>query len=443
MSENRRVRSTARSISRSWFFRLFWWMLLLNAVLSVLVAGSFAYYHERADLGENWTIRLRRRIELADPGSGMDGNFFARLRGGQYIFCPDGGEAQSVPIAPFYDAARPFVLALLGFEAITLLNQLLTGRRQARRLLRPLDRMARLTREILENQQNFEHSPSDTGEKLHTLEDQINSISPTRPGEKLSTGDRDLSGLEEAINSLLQRTHEAYRQQTQFVSDASHELRTPIAVIQGYAAMLDRWGKSDEKILDESIQAIKSEGAYMKKLVDQLLFLARGDMGRARMELQEVSITELVKEVYEDSQLIDRAHDWRIETEENVTAWGDRDMLKQCVRILSDNAAKYTPEGGMIRLRARRGSNHEAQIEVQDSGIGIPRDDVRLVFDRFYRTDPARGRNSGGTGLGLAIAKWIAQSHDGHIEILSREGIGTRFTLCLRDDGVHMQPPQK
>ena len=68
---------------------------------------------------------------------------------------------------------------------------------------------------------------------------------------------------------------------------------------------------------------------------------------------------------------------------------------------------------------------------------------MRLVFDRFYRTDPARGRNSGGTGLGLAIAKWIAQSHDGHIEILSREGIGTRFTLCLRDDGAHTQPPQK
>ena len=173
--------------------------------------------------------------------------------------------------------------------------------------------------------------------------------------------------------------------------------------------MLDRWGKSDEKILDEGIAAIKSESEYMKKLVDQLLFLARGDMGRSRLDMKLLNVSELVKEVYEDSQLIDRNHDWRIETEENVSALADHDMLKQCCRVLCDNATKYTPAGGVIRLRARRAADGGATIEVQDSGIGISREDVSRVFDRFYRSDPARGRNSGGAGLGLSIARWIVE----------------------------------
>ena len=114
----------------------------------------------------------------------------------------------------------------------------------------------------------------------------------------------------------------------------------------------------------------------------------------------------------------------------------DRDMLKQCARILCDNATKYTPAGGMIRLRTRATPEGGAGIEVQDSGIGISRADVSRVFDRFYRSDPARGRSSGGAGLGLSIARWIVDSHGGHFEVLSREGIGTRFTVVL-------PPPRK
>ena len=295
--------------------------------------------------------------------------------------------------------------------------------------------MARATRALLERQQTFEHAPLDD-ERLHDLEDRIKSM---RPEETLRTGDRDLRGLEEAVNSLLARLHESYQRQGQFVSDASHELRTPIAVIQGYAAMLDRWGKSDEKVLDEGIAAIKSESEYMKKLVDQLLFLPGATWARSRLDMKLLNVSELVKEVYEDSQLIDRNHDWRIGTEENVTALADRDMLKQCCRVLCDNATKYTPAGGVISLRARHGKDGGAAIEVQDSGIGISREDVSRVFDRFYRSDPARGRNSGGTGLGLSIARWIVESHGGHFEVLSREGIGTRFTVVLPPP---KQPPQ-
>ena len=105
-------------------------------------------------------------------------------------------------------------------------------------------------------------------------------------------------------------------------------------------------------------------------------------------------------------------------------------MLKQCCRVLCDNATKYTPEGGVIRLRARRAKDGGATIEVQDSGIGISREDVSRVFDRFYRSDPARGRNSGGAGLGLSIARWIVESHGGHFEVLSARASARDLPWC-------------
>ena len=422
MSESRRVTSTARSIQRSWLWRLFKLYFWLNILLIVLAAVGFCFYQELSALGDGWTSGLSRTLEM-----GAEGEFFDRVRGATYVFYSPEGERYAAEVAPFFDAAASMAGALLTFEALSLLRQMLFGGRRARRLLKPLDEMARATRALLEKQQTFEHAALDD-ERLHDLEDRIKSM---RPEETLRTGDRDLRGLEDAVNSLLARLHESYQRQGQFVSDASHELRTPIAVIQGYAGMLDRWGKSDEKILDEGIAAIKSESEYMKKLVDQLLFLARGDMGRSQLDMKILNVSELVKEVYEDAQLIDRGHDWRIETEEGATALADHDMLKQCCRVLCDNATKYTPAGGMIRLRARRGPDGGAMIEVQDSGIGISREDVSRVFDRFYRSDPARGRSSGGAGLGLSIAKWIVESHGGHFEVLSREGIGTRFTVVL------------
>ena len=152
-----------------------------------------------------------------------------------------------------------------------------------------------------------------------TWRDRIKSM---RPKRRCAPATATCAVWRRPSTACLRALHESYQRQGQFVSDASHELRTPIAVIQGYAAMLDRWGKSDEKILDEGIAAIKSESEYMKKLVDQLLFLARGDMGRSRLDMKLLNVSELVKEVYEDSQLIDRNHDWRIETEENVLGAG-------------------------------------------------------------------------------------------------------------------------
>ena len=440
MNETGRVTSTARKISRSWLWRLFWIFFRINLVLLILAALGFCFYQERLALGSQWSPDLGRELEIEDVDT--SGNLretaegaLSSLRGASYVFYDADGMRYEVACQAYVDTMGMAALVLLAIETLIFLGQMMSGRRKARRLLRPLDRMARAAELLGRSAGRVETAPQDGsevgGEKLHGLEDAIGRISPEHPEEKLDMGDSDLQGLEDAINGLLSRMHQAYRQQAQFVSDASHELRTPIAVIQGYAAMLDRWGKQDEKVLDESISAIKSEAGYMSKLVEQLLFLARGDTGRNRMEFKEISLGELMEEVCEDCRVIDKGHDYRLENRGGARCSGDWDMLKQCARILTDNALKYTPEGGLIRLRTYINAAGEACLEVQDSGIGVSAEDMQHMFDRFYRSDPARARQSGGTGLGLAIARWIVDRHGGHFEVLSREGLGTRMTVCL------------
>ena len=264
--------------------------------------------------------------------------------------------------------------------------------------------------------------------RVDVLEEAIDHISPTQT-TRLHIGDPDLKGLEEAVNDLLDRMQAAYSQQTRFVSDASHELRTPIAVLKGYADLLERWGKNDPQVRDEAIQAIQAEAERMSRLVEQLLFLARGDSGRTQLQPKPLDLTELVKEVWEESQMIDPGHCWRLDAPEPVPYTGDRDMLKQALRILSDNAAKYTPTGNAITLRAFVNAQERPCLAVRDEGMGIKAEDVPHVFDRFYRSDPARTRQSGGAGLGLAIADWIVTQHSGHMEVYSWEGVGSRFTI--------------
>lgn len=439
MSENIRVTSTAKKISRAWLWRLFWIFFRLNIILLVLAVLGFCLYHEISTLESAWEIGIRRELDF--HGVVPDHywlsavkNFFAFLLGADYVFYAADGVRHAVPCRDFIGLTLLMGGMLLAVEILFFIGQSISGRKTARKLLRPLDRMAKAAQELGRNAGRPQPAASDT--KIHDLEDAIGRISPDHPEERIQTGDQDLKGLQDAINAMLSRMHDSYRQQAQFVSDASHELRTPIAVIQGYADMLDRWGKQDEKILEESIAAIKSEAAYMNRLIEQLLFLARGDTGRNQMDFKPVPLDELMHEVYDDFRLIDQTHDWRISAQENLSCTGDWNMLKQCVRILADNALKYTPENGIIHLRAYADAGGNPCVEVQDSGIGIGREDASRVFDRFYRSDPARSRSSGGTGLGLSIASWIIEHHGGHFDLISREGIGTRMTVCLPKPGV-------
>jgi two-component system, OmpR family, sensor histidine kinase ArlS len=228
---------------------------------------------------------------------------------------------------------------------------------------------------------------------------------------------------------MLDRINESYRSQVRFVSDASHELRTPISVIQGYANLLDRWGKKDEKTLQESIDAIKDETANMSGLVEQLLFLARGDNNTMALQVERFDLSTLADEVLRETQMIDGRHEYdSCVTPVFINA--DKSLIKQATRILIDNAMKYTLSGKRISISVSDEDGY-ARLTIQDEGIGIAPEAVPKIFDRFYRADESRARATGGTGLGLSIAKWITERHGGHMEVLSRLDIGTRISIVL------------
>lgn len=298
------------------------------------------------------------------------------------------------------------------------------GARSIRRRLRPIDSIASAASVL---------SASAPDEALfRDVAEAIDHLNAASPGAHLDLGGRgreSMEPLETAVNSLIARMRESYRQQIRFVDDASHELRTPIAVIQGYANMLDRWGKDDPKVLQESITAIRTESAHMKTLVDQLLFLARGDMGRQQLAPQPVALERMLQELRDESVLTDGKHHYRLRVAAPCTVSADPALLKQAVRILVDNAAKYTPEGGDITL-GLKAEDGEALVSVQDTGCGVSREDAAHVFERFYRGAEARGGTSG-SGLGLAIASWIADRHGGHFSLVSYPAVGSRFTLHL------------
>lgn len=240
----------------------------------------------------------------------------------------------------------------------------------------------------------------------------------------------ELKDLAQVINTMLDRIEHSYNSQKQFVSDASHELRTPIAVIRGYTDMLKRWGKEDPEVLDEGINAISLETESMKDLVENLLFLARHDKKTLMMEMSEFDPAEIVEEVSREEGMVDPDHTFVVDPLFHTTLQADRNMLKQVIRILTDNAIKYSPKQTEIRLGSEVKDGF-CSISVTDHGQGIDAEELPKIFDRFYRSDQARHSESGGHGLGLSIARIIVIAHRGKIRVTSKPGEGTTFTLCF------------
>jgi two-component system sensor histidine kinase ArlS len=240
----------------------------------------------------------------------------------------------------------------------------------------------------------------------------------------------ELKDLAETFNDMLNRIEAAYEQQNRFVSDASHELRTPISVVQGYANLLSRWGKEDKAVLDESVIAIKNEAENMKNLVEKLLFLARADKNTQKLEKENFYVNELIEEIIKDTKLIANNHNILNFKNDTAILCADKNLIKQALRIFIDNSIKYTPTGGTITINSYLNADL-ITITIEDTGIGISEEDLPFIFDRFYRCDKARSRQSGGTGLGLSIAKWIISSHAGTTEVQSTLNIGTKIIISI------------
>lgn len=382
--------------------------LAVDALVCLLLSAVFVYGMDVQQTGQ-FSFEYSRKLLSA-----------ASLKGMIYqVRSADRGLLYQVVVGPWLYWFRIAGVCVLLMQLLDIISLLRSGTKRVRKELKPLD-------EIADKAQELKNLVVDEN-KYRNLEAAIANLQVDTMETGVHTNDKELHGIENALNDLLERIRISYRQQTQFVSDASHELRTPIAVIQGYVNMLDRWGKEDETVLSEAIAAIQNESSHMQKLVEQLLFLARSDSDRQSLDMKKQELGEILEEIYEESCMIDESHVYTLHKREQAQLCGDFDMLKQSIRILVDNAAKYTADGEEIILRVGMTENHLPYYEIQDNGIGMSQKDLERAFDRFYRADAVRSGQTGGTGLGLSIARWITERHQGRYEIISMEGIGTRF----------------
>ena len=418
----------------------FWWRKLMNYVgfnlfLLVIIALVFIYtYNQHVPQG---TFYLGFFPTETHSISFIGFTFLHGLPSLKYLVHGPTFGAKIFDLG--VDLARfwPLYIAILIWETIDLLS-FFGDMRRVRRALQPLNTLA-LKADQLVNADVLaaDKTTSDTlvkSEKIRSLEQAIEEANINAP--KIQTGDQDLASIEIALNKLLRRMQEAKLQQMRFVNDASHELRTPIAVIRGYTDMLDRWGKTDEAVLDESIAALKSESEHMHDLVEQLLFLARGDAGRNTLTKTQFNLARITSEVCEESEMIDSSHRYTLKydqsalTDNRYQVLADAAMIKQSIRIIVQNAARYSAAQTTISFNVSCDEN-TVLISVEDEGMGMSEAAATHIFERFWRADNARIESNEGSGLGLSIAKWIVDNHDGSIEVLSHEGVGTRFTIVL------------
>jgi len=303
------------------------------------------------------------------------------------------------------------MLVIFGFSAvlycIVTIMLFFRGKSITRNVLNPIAEMTRMTREITAQNLNLRLNVTNAKDELKELV--------------------------VTFNEMMDRIETAYNKQNQFVSDASHELRTPISVIQGYTRMLERWGKDDPEVLAEAIEAIGKETDNMKELVEKLLFIARNDKDTLALNKEKFSLSDMMEELIKETRMVNRQHIIEDSIEKDIEIIGDRNLIKQAMRIFTDNAQKYTEPGKKIEIGLKKEENR-AIMSVKDSGCGIDSKDIHNIIDRFYRADQSRDSNKGGHGLGLSIARIIILRHGGKIHVKSKLGEGSTFSVILTID---------
>ncbi|ADV83025.1 sensor histidine kinase [Terriglobus saanensis] len=244
------------------------------------------------------------------------------------------------------------------------------------------------------------------------------------------TGD-ELQRFAETWNQILERLEGAVKRLTQFTGDVSHDLRTTITVMLTTSQLALRHERTKEQYRT-SLETIMLECQSTAALLDDLLAASRSDMAEQRVEREAIDFAALVAESCDHVRAraeMKRQH-LEIELDQTASIYGDLSLLRRLVNILLDNALKYTPEGGVVTVSLGRVAQRLC-LEVRDTGIGIPEEELPYIFDRFYRADTSRNRDQGGSGLGLAIAKWILQAHHAEITVSSNLGRGSTFSLSF------------
>ena len=250
---------------------------------------------------------------------------------------------------------------------------------------------------------------------------------------RIKRGNDELGRLASTFNEMIAKVDESFRQVKRFTADASHELKTPLTILRGEVEVglkRERAPKEYKRILVSNLEEI----TRMSRIVDDLLTLSRADMGELKMEREKVELSALAREVWDDLQIL--AHQRKVELtfigDGHAPVDGDPLFLRQLILNLAENGLKYTRPGGEVSIKVEGDrDNGVARILVADTGVGIAPKDLKRIFDRFFRTDKARSRDTGGTGLGLSICQWIARVHEGKIAVKSKVGKGSTFTVTL------------
>jgi heavy metal sensor kinase len=337
-----------------------------------------------------------------------------RILNGQLRVADKSYDVQiAAPMDDFYDAVNRFRLVLLFSAPVLVLVASAGGYWLSRKAVAPVGDIARAAQSISEHE-----------------------LSKRLP--ILQTGD-ELQSLSETLNEMFGRLESAFKRVTQFTADASHELRTPIALMRTRTEVALRKPRS-EADYRETIVRIHQELERTSALIESLMTLARADSGSEPLQVAPTNLNELLLEISETARLLAEGksiqYDQRLpETPLNVS--GNAPSLRRLFLILIDNAVKYTSREGRISVVLDT-SDGTAVTEIRDTGVGISTTDLPHIFERFYRADESRSRESGGTGLGLSIAKWIAEAHQGKISVVSKVGEGSvfRVQIPLSEEGL-------
>jgi heavy metal sensor kinase len=361
-------------------------------------------------------------LQLATPGKPGEKFQFStmyskgmplRILNGQLRTADKAYDVQiAAPMDDFYDAVNRFRLVLLFSVPVLLLVASAGGYWLSRKAVAPVGEIARAAQSISEHE-----------------------LSKRLP--ILQTGD-ELQSLSETLNEMFGRLERAFKRVTQFTADASHELRTPIALMRTRTEIALRKQRS-EADYRETIVRVHQELERTSTLIENLMTLARADSGSEALQVASTNLTEVLLEISEPARLLAEGksiHSDQRLPETPLRVSGNAPSLRRLFLILIDNAVKYTPREGRISV-VLDASDGAAVTEIRDTGVGISSSDLPHIFERFYRADASRSRESGGTGLGLSIAKWIAEAHQGKISVASKVGEGSvfRVQIPLSEDG--------
>ncbi len=320
------------------------------------------------------------------------------------------------------DALNKLLIILIISVPSALLAASLGGQFLANKALKPVDRIAQTARMI-------------TSKNLNQR------IQPLKVKDEISR-------LIETFNEMISRLDQSFNQIKQFTADASHELKTPLTILKGEVEVALRKKRSDSEytqILESNLEEINR----MSKIVDDLLWLSKADIGEIRLHKEQINLTKIIQELTEQMSLLAQPKKIHIQTtnhQEEIHILGDALRIRELFLNLIDNGIKYTEEGGQINIHLLKETSLQvkgplfpmdkkemrfAKVVVSDTGIGISNEDREKIFNRFYRVDKARSRGQGGSGLGLSICKWIAEAHQGEISVESELGKGSSFIVKL------------